>query len=341
MRNYLKRYGESVTGLRNNLFFKARLRLSLFYTLIVAVILVVVTILLYFSAVDSLSNATEGNFSSNAAQQEVVQQQRSQLAGVVAVVDVTVILLVGAASYWLAGETQKPIRNMLHAQKDFVANASHDLRTPLAVMRADVEMGLDEHSLPPRLKTLLESNIEEIDRMSSLVDGLLWLAQSESGAQQQRQLTDIVALEQRVLRLLDRYAVQKGITIRTHTSQKPIPVQANAQALERAFTNIVKNAIDYSPPQATVTVTVRQTARNIEFLCKDTGYGIDAKDLPHIFDRFYRADKARSKSQSQGSGLGLAIAQKVAQQHGGHITAESQVGQGTTIIITLPKPPHP
>ncbi|MDP9222806.1 MAG: ATP-binding protein [Actinomycetota bacterium] len=215
-----------------------------------------------------------------------------------------------------------------------VADASHALRTPLAVMRAEIDVSLRGDELPPAARDVLESAREEVDRMSRTVDNLLTLAEADEGRLEL--LTVPVSLRQaiddsaRPLRLL---AAAKDVSLLAEGA--PIEAQADPQRLHLAVTNLIENAIKFSPPGGRVRVTSWSRGSEVGITVSDEGPGIPPEDRGHLFDRYYRVDSARGRNVA-GSGLGLAISHEVALSHGGRLWLESTVGGGSTFFLALP-----
>lgn len=221
-------------------------------------------------------------------------------------------------------------------RRDFVANVSHELRTPLTTIKSYVETLLDgaisDQELALRFLGVVN---EESDRMARLVSDLLTLSTLDNLKVRQKHA---VYLDELALEVANRLAVaaqQKDLHLEISLPEEVPPVLANNDEIEQVLVNIVSNAIKFTPSGGDVLLTVYADEQNVTTLVRDTGIGIPAEDLPRIFERFYRVDKARSR-QMGGTGLGLAIAHQIIESHGGRIWAESELGQGTVIGFSLP-----
>ena len=336
MKNYLKQFAAWVTGLKRNVFEVARLRLTLFYVLTIGVIIAVFSVVVYYSLVQNLRDNFDGEFTEGQvqSQERIIARTADDLKKNIIVIDVIVLLTVGAFGYILSGKTLRSIKHILDAQKEFSANASHELRTPLAIIKTSTEVTL--RSLRPsteNYKVALMSNLEEVERMSNIVENLLTLSRSEQlSTTKGVKLIDMARLATVVLAKMQDMAKAKHITLKLEKAETA-SVYGDRESLERVLFNLVHNAIKYTPDRGTVAVALRTEKGQVKLSIKDTGIGISEKDLPHIFKRFYKADSSES---SQGAGLGLAIVEETVHLHRGTIEVTSILGRGTNTTVTLP-----
>ncbi len=231
-------------------------------------------------------------------------------------------------------------------RKAFVSNVSHELRTPLTSMRSYLEALSDgawkDPEIAPRFLSVTQ---EETSRMIRMIQDLLELSRMDSGKSNlQPELTNINKLFNHVLDRFDMMLkseayVDKHYAIKRDFTHREIWVDADTDKMMQVLDNILNNAIKYSPDGGTITCRLMETHNLVVMSISDQGLGIPKKDLPHVFDRFFRVDKARARSMG-GTGLGLAISKEVIQHHGGKIWAESTEGKGTTIYISLPYVPY-
>ncbi|AOY81187.1 ATP-binding protein [Moorena producens JHB] len=311
---------------------------------------------------------------------------------------VVMIISTGAIGWLLSGMAMKPVRESYQRLKQFTADASHELRNPIATIQTNVQVALGDPDLASELQRHQLEVIERLtQRLGRLVNDLLFLARADSGmVKPQWQLVHLDALLMEVIEEQQPIATEKGISLylieipnpdhgegteetqgTEQTEQElgagdlflpPCPnkgfqnptfdedaftLEGDWNQLVRLFTNLVNNAVQYTPAstktpgEAFIQVELQQLeppskrrARNLQFLLQvkvtDSGRGICASALPHIFDRFYRADPARPYDTAKGAGLGLAIAKTIVENHHGQIGVESTLNQGTTFTVTIP-----
>jgi len=219
----------------------------------------------------------------------------------------------------------------------FTADASHELKTPLAVLRADVERAMMETSSQTERMVALEEALQEVRRMTDLVESLLTLARADEGRfDLHREPTELQPLVQEVYETALILGEAQGVTVNLPFTTDVV-VMADRTRLRQLFLNLVTNAIKYTPAGGKVELGLGRHPDNVTFAVRDTGIGISAADFPHVFERFWRADRVRSRmSERGGFGLGLAISQWIAQAHGGTLTASSRLGRGSLFTVTLP-----
>lgn len=246
------------------------------------------------------------------------------------------IIVAIAAGYYLANRALIPIRKSMERQQQFVSDASHELRTPLSVIQANAELLLRH---PERTieqdSGHISTVLQETRRMSKLVGSLLMLARSDSNQlelERRRVQLDLIVRESvskmRMLAEFKHVILQEDV-------DAPISMNADEERLQQLLIIVLDNAIKYTPEGGVVRVACRKLAHSAQLEIEDTGIGIAPDSLPHVFDRFYRGDKSRSRHEG-GTGLGLAIAKWIVERHGGRISIESKLSFGTRVYITLP-----
>ncbi len=270
---------------------------------------------------------------------------------------VVIVAAVGAIGWFLSGLAMAPIRESYQRLKQFTADASHELRNPIAIIQTNVQVALADPDPQPQTQQHHLQVVERLTRrLGRLVDDLLFLARQDSGiVQTQRSQVCLDDLLKDVIEEQQTIATEKGV----HLSLKIMPplsspsstatnsldtwatLAADRDQIARLLTNLVGNAIQYTPPSGSVAVELQRQSRLshhvLQMTVTDTGIGIAVNDIPRLFDRFYRVDSARSQKSGAGSGLGLAIAQAIVENHHGHIQIESNLGQGTCVTVSLPQ----
>jgi two-component system phosphate regulon sensor histidine kinase PhoR len=230
------------------------------------------------------------------------------------------------------------LKKLDQVRRDFVANISHELRTPLSILRGYIETLLDNPKTSrEELTRILRVMERHSDRLELLVEDLLTLAQLESGNPNlQMGTVDLSSFLPEMVRDWEKKLAGKQLNIIVVVPTELSPICADRTRLQEALYNLLDNAVKYSRERGEIRLSARQRDGEIELAVSDDGIGIAKEDLPRIFERFYRADKARSPDKVRGTGLGLAIVKHIAQLHGGRVEAESELDKGTIIRVVLP-----
>jgi two-component system phosphate regulon sensor histidine kinase PhoR len=230
------------------------------------------------------------------------------------------------------------LKKMDQVRRDFVANVSHELRTPLSILRGYIETLLDSpETSREELSRILRVMERHSKRLDLLAEDLLTLAQLES-ANPHLQLgeIDLSSFFRDVIHDWEKKLASKQLNIIVDVSPDFSTIRADPTRLQEALYNLLDNAVKYSRKRGEIRLSARQRDDEIELTVSDDGIGIAKEDLPRIFERFYRADKARSPDNVRGTGLGLAIVKHIAQLHGGRVEADSELSKGTTIRVLIP-----
>ncbi len=245
-------------------------------------------------------------------------------------------IVIGGAGWWLAGRALRPAEEAWSRQLRFIAGASHELRAPLTLIRASAEVALRSAENDDQ-RALLSDVLCESDHMRRLVDDLLTLSRLDSGSLSlQRQAVTLADLLAETQRQTARLGSERGVQIGLG------PVSGTALAdpdrLRQILLILLDNALRYTPAGGAITIAAEPIGNQVRISVRDTGCGIAPEHLPHVFERFYRADQARNRSNDNvNAGLGLSIAKGLVEAHGGAIGIESVLNAGTTVWFTLPK----
>jgi signal transduction histidine kinase len=232
------------------------------------------------------------------------------------------------------------IRRDRDRSRDFLADVSHELRTPLAALRMNVELLQGRAGDDPATRAeFLETSRQQLDRMDWLAQNLLELSKLESGLLRlDLRPEDVRSTVESAVEQADQAARRKGVSLELRLPPAPVRTYHDPQRIGQVAANLVGNAVKFTPRGGAVTVTVEPHRDGARLIVSDTGVGIDAAEIPRVFERFYRGSRA-SEARGSGSGLGLAIVKSIVDMHGGRIAVESRVGAGSTFTVTLPRRP--
>ena len=236
---------------------------------------------------------------------------------------------------WLNRQAMRPIEASFERLRQFTADASHELRNPIMAITSNAEVALRyPDGMRPDDKETLESIVNAADQMAHLTQDLLLLTRLDENVVAERTATDLSQLLTDLIRLYKSQAKNNNITLQAELATN-LMLLGHAPHLTQAFTNLLQNALRYTPKDGTVTVRSGQNAEGLFVAIEDTGIGIASEDIPKIFDRFWRADQARTAAAG-GAGLGLSIVMAIIESHGGSIDVRSQPGKGSCFTVRLP-----
>jgi signal transduction histidine kinase len=251
-----------------------------------------------------------------------------------------IVVIALACGVLLSKFTLQPARDTARYQKLFISNIAHELRTPLSTIKTSSEVALIDDSLDPDARKTFLEIIEELNRISEIINNLLSLNTLTRPERMQFSNIDLMSLAERVVARHLPLAKERGVKVTVRNEPGAI-VWGNATALEQLMTNLVKNALSYTPEDThgTVTITVRPAeAGMILFAVADTGIGMTQEELNHVFEPFYRADTSRNRDvKKTGAGLGLTIVNEMVRAHRGRIHIDSGKRKGTTVSVYLPR----
>lgn len=267
---------------------------------------------------------------------ELVKETKERLKIILALVNLGILGTSAIAGYFLAGRTLKSIGETMEEQKRFIADASHELRTPLTSLKTEIEVNLrDKQMSLADARILLKSNLEEVNNLQILADDLIKLTKNENS-----QNGLVMAwlspkdLINEAVRVVAQMAKKKNIALETGVDEGQI--WGNKISLIELMVIFLDNAIKYSSKGTKVKIWGEKVSKGYKTSIIDQGMGVAKEDLKYIFDRFYRAEKSRSKSEIPGYGLGLSIAKQIAAKHHANIEVNSEVGGGSTFSVTFP-----
>lgn len=330
------------------MFTATRIKLSIWYLCIIMLVSIMFSVTIFRILTNELDHEASrisdrysrqyGIFVSpgqSLVEPEIIQASENRILFSLIYVNVIIFVVAGISGYILAGVTLKPIQEMIDEQNRFIADASHELRTPITSLRSEIEVYLrNKKHTPKETQELIESNLEEANNLQVLSDGLIELAKYKKPSDSMQAKQDIKSILDTSVKQVLKMAKKKNISIQVHATRNTIIGDVNQ--LTTLFTILLDNAVKYSPKDTTVTITTEKSNSDVFIAITDEGVGIDTKDMPHIFDRFYRADLSRTKQTIPGYGLGLSIAKSIVTQYHGSISVQSTQNSGTTFTVRLP-----
>lgn len=253
---------------------------------------------------------------------------------------IVAILITTIFSYVIARITLKPVRTALSSQKRFIGDIAHELRTPLSIIKTNIEVALLNKNINPEVEEMLHSNREELDRTSEIINNLLSFNKLVHPKKIHFKRVDMGDVIDTAVMALKELGVQKKVKIKIR-KKSPRTVWGNSTALEQVALNLLKNAIAYTPPGGEIEVIAEPNNRGwLVFKVSDTGVGISRTDLAHIFEPFYRAERSRNRRVGSGSGLGLTIVNEIVKFHSGRISIKTALNKGTAVTILIPSSGH-
>ena len=259
---------------------------------------------------------------------DAIDDARARILFTLGFINLSILILSGLGGYFLAGRTLDPIKEMVEKQKEFVSDASHELRTPLTSLKTEIEVALRDKNLSlSQAKKMMLSNLEDVDRMQKLSNYLLKLNRYERADNIKFEKVDLKSVVQKAAGTL-KFKSKFDLSL-----EKSI-VYGNEDSLVDLVVILLDNAVKYGEGRKIEVITREDGILEV----KDSGVGISKEELPHIFDRFYRADASRNKEKIDGYGLGLSIAKSIVDLHGATIQVKSKPGKGTTFKVSFKLP---
>jgi len=267
---------------------------------------------------------------------ELIEEIKQRLIFRLFMVNIGIMVISGGLGYFLAGRTLKPIKEMVDEQNRFISDASHELRTPLTSLKSAMEVHLRDKKLNiSQARKLISDNINDVNKLEKLTDALLVLSVYQK-TNQNYEFTKLKINEvmKEAMHKVNPLAKKKNIDIKYYSQN--IEITGIKQKLVDLMVIILDNAVKYTPRDKNIEITTKRTDGYVLIAVKDEGIGIAKKDLPFIFDRFYRSEEGRAKTNISGYGLGLSIAKKIVELHNGKINAKSKENAGSVFTVLLP-----
>ena len=323
------------------MFEKARIKLTTWYLGIIMLISIMFSMVIYRGVNAELTRMSnrqslrierefQGFVPNIRLDQELLEESRVRLVRLLFLVNCIILGISGLGGYYLAGKTLSPIEEMLKRQEEFVANASHDLKTPITAMRSNLEVTLrDKNMTNAGLIQIIRDNLSDVIKLQILSENLLTLSTKNTSVLKNESLNSIISLATSEVAPL---AKNKQITIDQKKLKGDTHVMADANRLQRALVAIIDNAIKYSPEQSVVKIDVVKKKKVVSVAIIDNGVGIAKDELEKVTNRFYRADNSR---HSSGHGLGLSIASQIIEEHDSELKIVSKINHGTTFKFDL------
>ena len=340
MKNIYKQFAEWATLSSRSEFKKAVLLLTAYYVTGVFIVLAIFNIMVYFLFSNSIQNSAIEIKEHSTPQSEInyskelqIEEVQDNLMNILFISDGLILLLTLFAAYLSSKRTLAPIELAYKKQARFVADAAHELRTPLAVMKAGSDVILRKDRDVSEYIKFIKESLDEIERLSTLSNNLLFLVNNKkkSGSFSEVKFSELCKKQIDIMRV---YADTKEIKIEDQIDSGLI-ILGIKDDLIRLLINLLKNAIDYNKKNGTVKVTLKKGLNKIILSIEDSGIGIRKEDLSLVFERFYKADSSRTQNSS-GTGLGLSIVKEIVNEHKGVIKLKSDIGTGTVFTIILP-----
>lgn len=314
-------------------FLVARLKLTFYYSVTAIIILGGSSIMLYNTILSNLSQSIRESMLDPVISQLIIDKTQDILLNRFLTIDIIIIFFVVILGFLLTNKTLEPIKSNMQKQKRFIADASHELRTPIAVVISGLEVNLNNKKLDfASVKKTLENTLDEMREFSKLSNDLLDMSKYDMPIQKEYKIIPVGELINSIVEKNKNLAHIKNINIETKV-ESGIFILGNEIEISRVFFNILDNAIKYTPQNGIILLSDKIISNKYIVTIKDSGIGIREDILSKIFDPFFRGDEARS---TEGAGLGLTMSKKIIENHKGTISIKSQENKGTSVIISLP-----
>ncbi len=335
MKNTLKQSGVWGTSSKPNNFKAAVIRLTIYYTVGVFIILTLFSGLVYGLFVQSINEDMREDDVRTEKEEVFHSEIKENLFDILLLSDTLLIFIIIFISYFFSKETLEPLEIAYQKQKRFVADAAHELRTPLAVMKAGSEVISQKERTVSEYQGFVSETSEEVERLIKLSNDLLLLARNENDTKVSATSISLSDILKKQCEHIVPYAKIKQVEVHSEIT-KGIHIHGKEDEVIRLVLNLLKNAVDYNKVGGAINVSLSKRSNSALLSVRDTGVGIAAENIPLIFERFYKADSSRTQPSTSGSGLGLAIVKDIVISHGGTINVSSEVGQGSVFEVEIP-----
>jgi two-component system sensor histidine kinase CiaH len=332
----------------NNIFHSTSVRLTAVYLSIIMMISLIFSINSFRSYAQEINNSVRRPLPQSIRslpvseieeivleRQKFAENSKQSYARQLLFLNILILSIGGLTSYYLARKSLRPIEDAHEAQSRFTSDASHELRTPISAMRIETEITLSDPKLTlSKSKKQLESNIEELDKLTNLTNTLLQLSRLQSEPLEKELESTSVIVDEAVKRVGASLRQKKQKVVRKNIDTSPISV--NRAAMVEALVTILDNASKFSPDGSNIVIAKVSQKDSIALSVADKGVGISDGVVEHIFDRFYQVDSSRTDSAHSGFGIGLSLAKTIVEAHNGTIDVKSKPKKGSTFTLNLP-----
>lgn len=283
---------------------------------------------------DAITLSSTAQISATTTSQLILTNIKGISSANIAIVTISSLFVTLFLGYIAARVALKPTKNALAAQKQFIGNIAHELRTPLSIIKANSEILLLQKGIHGETSELVSSNLEELDRISGIINNLLTLNSFRNSKTMEFELIDLSEVVRNSLQKFEKMAADRRVVLEARLDD-PLKILANKSGLIQIIMNVVKNALIYSKPEGVVFVTTRASSGMATFEVRDTGIGIDPNNIERIFEPYYQVESSRSQNKGSG-GLGLAIVSEMVKFHHGKISIQSKPNVGTIVKVDFP-----
>lgn len=312
-------------------FLRARLKLTFFYSLVAFIILLGASILIYQVLISNIDDILEETFVDPLTAQNIVLRAGEILEGRIIAVDFIVMFFVILFGFWLTHNTLKPIKLNLQKQKKFIADASHELKTPISVVISGLEVAMrDKHFTLEKAKTVLANNLEEMRDLSKLNNTLLEITKIQI-AKSQNSTLNLSSLIAKIVDRMSGLIKNKNIILESKINYQ-VSISGNEMEIGRVFYNILDNALAHTEPGGYIKIKDKLAGDKYIVEISDSGSGISKNNLEKVFDPFFQADDSRNH---KGVGLGLTLVKQIMESHMGSVSIQSELGRGTVVSLSF------